>query len=189
MAERRSSVSWPSTHVSRVTSVPSSASRIAFSFSTSRIGPHVRAAWICSLRQPRDPAYGSNPGRRKAESNLEALEGTDVTRLTWVEGQETLDLRLGHPPPPTTSVHAVRSPPGDGRDAYAARRRAGRRCDYGFAVERPAPAQTADGRKDVHRQLAVRRHFLPFGVARKPALRRTSAPWSRRARCSASSRR
>jgi acetyl-CoA carboxylase biotin carboxyl carrier protein len=42
----------------------------------------------------------------KLKAILAALEGTDVTRLTWVEGQETLDLRLGHPPPPT-SVHAV----------------------------------------------------------------------------------
>src|SRR5262245_30547886 len=43
----------------------------------------------------------------KLKQILKALQGTDVTRLTWVEGQETLDLRLGHPPPPTTSVHAV----------------------------------------------------------------------------------
>src|SRR4051794_19218571 len=43
----------------------------------------------------------------KLKAILEALQGTDVTRLTWVEGQETLDLRLGHPPPPTTSVHAM----------------------------------------------------------------------------------
>ena len=43
----------------------------------------------------------------KLKQILAALEGTDVTRLTWVEGQETLDLRLGHPPPPTTAVHAV----------------------------------------------------------------------------------
>ncbi len=43
----------------------------------------------------------------KLKAILAALEGTEVTRLTWVEGQETLDLRLGHPPPPTTAVHAV----------------------------------------------------------------------------------
>src|SRR3954465_12956823 len=43
----------------------------------------------------------------KLKAILEALQGTDVTRLTWVEGQETLDLRLGHPPPPTTAVHAM----------------------------------------------------------------------------------
>ena len=42
----------------------------------------------------------------KLKAILAALEGTDVTRLTWVSGQETLDLRLGHPPP-TTAVHAV----------------------------------------------------------------------------------
>src|SRR5438874_4225157 len=42
----------------------------------------------------------------KLKAILEALQGTDVTRLTWVSGQETLDLRLGHPPP-ATAVHAV----------------------------------------------------------------------------------
>ena len=43
----------------------------------------------------------------KLKAILEALQGTDVTRLTWVSGQETLDLRLGHPPPATTAVQAV----------------------------------------------------------------------------------
>jgi acetyl-CoA carboxylase biotin carboxyl carrier protein len=43
----------------------------------------------------------------KLKAILEALQDTDVTRLTWVSGQETLDLRLGHPPPATTAVHAV----------------------------------------------------------------------------------
>ncbi|HUJ24995.1 MAG TPA: acetyl-CoA carboxylase biotin carboxyl carrier protein [Myxococcales bacterium] len=39
---------------------------------------------------------------------LGALQGTDVTRLTWTDGQETLDLRLGHPPPPPPpAVHAL----------------------------------------------------------------------------------
>jgi len=46
----------------------------------------------------------------KLKAILEALQGTDVTRLTWVSGQETLDLRLGHPPPVTTAVHAVPLP-------------------------------------------------------------------------------
>jgi acetyl-CoA carboxylase biotin carboxyl carrier protein len=46
----------------------------------------------------------------KLKAILEALQGTDVTRLTWVSGQETLDLRLGHPPPVTTAVHAVPVP-------------------------------------------------------------------------------
>jgi acetyl-CoA carboxylase biotin carboxyl carrier protein len=46
----------------------------------------------------------------KLKAILEALQGTDVTRLTWVSGQETLDLRLGHPPPLTTAVHAVPLP-------------------------------------------------------------------------------
>lgn len=43
----------------------------------------------------------------KLKAILEALQGTDVTRLTWVEGTERLDVRLGHPPPATTAVHAV----------------------------------------------------------------------------------
>jgi acetyl-CoA carboxylase biotin carboxyl carrier protein len=47
----------------------------------------------------------------KLKAILEALQGTDVTRLTWVSGQETLDLRLGHPPAATTAVHAVPLPP------------------------------------------------------------------------------
>jgi len=46
----------------------------------------------------------------KLKAILEALQGTDVTRLTWVSGQETLDLRLGHPPPATTAVQAVPMP-------------------------------------------------------------------------------
>jgi acetyl-CoA carboxylase biotin carboxyl carrier protein len=46
----------------------------------------------------------------KLKAILEALQGTEVTRLTWVSGQETLDLRLGHPPPPTTALHAVPLP-------------------------------------------------------------------------------
>ena len=42
----------------------------------------------------------------KLKAILAALQGTDVSRLIWVSGQEPLDLRLGHPPP-TTAVHAV----------------------------------------------------------------------------------
>jgi len=43
----------------------------------------------------------------KLRAILAALQGTEVTRLTWVSGQETLDVRLGHPPPPPTAVHAM----------------------------------------------------------------------------------
>ncbi len=42
----------------------------------------------------------------KLRAILAVLQGTDVTRLTWVEGQESIDLRLGHPPPPAP-IHAV----------------------------------------------------------------------------------
>jgi acetyl-CoA carboxylase biotin carboxyl carrier protein len=45
----------------------------------------------------------------KLKKILAALDGTDVTRLTWVSGQETLDVRLGHPPAATT-VHAAPLP-------------------------------------------------------------------------------
>jgi acetyl-CoA carboxylase biotin carboxyl carrier protein len=45
----------------------------------------------------------------KLKAILAALDGTDVTRLTWVSGQETLDVRLGHPPAATT-VHAAPVP-------------------------------------------------------------------------------
>jgi acetyl-CoA carboxylase biotin carboxyl carrier protein len=34
----------------------------------------------------------------KLKAILEALKGTEVTRLTWAAGEESLDLRLGHPP-------------------------------------------------------------------------------------------
>ncbi len=43
----------------------------------------------------------------KLKAILEALQGTDVTRLTWVSGQETLDLRLGYPAPATPDIQAV----------------------------------------------------------------------------------
>jgi acetyl-CoA carboxylase biotin carboxyl carrier protein len=38
----------------------------------------------------------------KLKAILAALQGTEVTRLTWASGEETLDLRLGHPPSATT---------------------------------------------------------------------------------------
>jgi acetyl-CoA carboxylase biotin carboxyl carrier protein len=44
----------------------------------------------------------------KLKAILAALKETDVTRLVWTDGQESLDLRLGHPPPPPpAAVHAV----------------------------------------------------------------------------------
>jgi acetyl-CoA carboxylase biotin carboxyl carrier protein len=43
----------------------------------------------------------------KLKAILEALQGTDVTRLTWASGEETLDLRLGHPPAATAMVQAM----------------------------------------------------------------------------------
>jgi acetyl-CoA carboxylase biotin carboxyl carrier protein len=42
----------------------------------------------------------------KLKAILSALQGTDVTRLTWTDGTETLTLRLGHPPAPAT-IHAA----------------------------------------------------------------------------------
>jgi acetyl-CoA carboxylase biotin carboxyl carrier protein len=43
----------------------------------------------------------------KLRAILAALQGTDVTRLDWTDGQERLTLRLGHPPAPVTALHAV----------------------------------------------------------------------------------
>src|SRR5207302_8250220 len=46
----------------------------------------------------------------KLKAILAALKDTDVSRITWVEGTERLDIRLGHPPAPTTAVHAMAMP-------------------------------------------------------------------------------
>src|SRR5450432_2982918 len=43
----------------------------------------------------------------KLKAILEALKGTDVTRLTWAAGDESLDLRLGHPPLAPASMQAM----------------------------------------------------------------------------------
>ena len=43
----------------------------------------------------------------KLRAILAALQGTEVTRLDWTDGQERLTLRMGHPPAPVTAVHAV----------------------------------------------------------------------------------
>src|SRR5438876_8225032 len=47
----------------------------------------------------------------KLKAILEALQGTDVTRITWSEGTETLDLRLGHPPPAPVQALPVAAAP------------------------------------------------------------------------------
>ena len=47
----------------------------------------------------------------KLKAILAALQGTDVTRLTWSEGQETIDLRLGHPPPAAVQAVPVAAAP------------------------------------------------------------------------------
>jgi acetyl-CoA carboxylase biotin carboxyl carrier protein len=43
----------------------------------------------------------------KLRAILAALQGTDVTRLDWINGPERLTLRMGHPPAPVTALHAV----------------------------------------------------------------------------------
>src|SRR5881394_1122039 len=43
----------------------------------------------------------------KLKAILDALQGTDVSRLEWTDGTQRLTIRLGHPPAPTTSVHAL----------------------------------------------------------------------------------
>jgi acetyl-CoA carboxylase biotin carboxyl carrier protein len=77
----------------------------------------------------------------KLKAILTALDGTDVTRLTWVSGQETLDLRLGHPPPPPAvpmapppPIHAA--PPAQAHAAPAAAPAAP--ASAAAAVPRPA---------------------------------------------------
>jgi acetyl-CoA carboxylase biotin carboxyl carrier protein len=79
----------------------------------------------------------------KLKAILTALQGTEVTRLTWVEGPETLDLRLGHPPPPAAAVHAV--PLAVAAPAASAGPPA---PSPSFApAARPAPAAPADDKK------------------------------------------
>jgi acetyl-CoA carboxylase biotin carboxyl carrier protein len=46
----------------------------------------------------------------KLKAILAALQGSEVTRLDWTNGQERLTLRLGHPPAPVTELHAVAAP-------------------------------------------------------------------------------
>ena len=43
----------------------------------------------------------------KLKAILDALQGTDVSRLDWTDGTQRLTIRLGHPPPATTAVTAV----------------------------------------------------------------------------------
>src|SRR3954468_20300691 len=43
----------------------------------------------------------------KLKAILEALQGTEVSRLDWTDGTQRLTIRLGHPPASTTSVHAI----------------------------------------------------------------------------------
>jgi len=43
----------------------------------------------------------------KLKAILDALHGTDVSRLDWTDGTQRLTIRLGHPPAPTTSVHTM----------------------------------------------------------------------------------
>jgi acetyl-CoA carboxylase biotin carboxyl carrier protein len=47
----------------------------------------------------------------KLKAILAALQGTDVTRITWSEGPETIDLRLGHPPAPAMQAVPVATAP------------------------------------------------------------------------------
>jgi len=107
----------------------------------------------------------------KLKAILEALQGTEVTRLTWVSGQETLDLRLGHPPPVTTAVHALPSllrslnPSTPGASTGACQRgHGGGRC-------RAGGVQGVQRAEDVYRQLALRGDLLPLRVPGHPGLR------------------
>ena len=83
----------------------------------------------------------------KLKEILEALQGTDVTRLTWSEGPETLDLRLGHPPP-APAVHAVPLAAAAAPIApVAAAAPAPVAAAPAAAEATPAPAKAADDKK------------------------------------------
>jgi acetyl-CoA carboxylase biotin carboxyl carrier protein len=71
----------------------------------------------------------------KLKAILAALEDTDVTQLTWVNGTERLSLRLGHPPAPAT-VHLPISQP-----AQAPAQ--GHSAAQGGPVQTPAAASAA----------------------------------------------
>ena len=92
----------------------------------------------------------------KLRAILTALQGTDVTRLTWVSGQETLDVRLGHPPvapavaaPMAVPLAAAPQPPPAAAPA----------APVAAAAAAP-PAKAAEDSKTLHGQLAVRGHVL-----------------------------
>src|SRR4051812_46867773 len=80
----------------------------------------------------------------KLKAILEALQGTDVTRLTWVSGQETLDLRLGHPPPATTAALPMPAPIA----APVAPSAAAAHANPGMAAAAPAQAAAAKAAAD-----------------------------------------
>jgi acetyl-CoA carboxylase biotin carboxyl carrier protein len=69
----------------------------------------------------------------KLKAILAALQGTDVTRLTWASGEETLDLRLGHPPVVATHTVQMAAPSAASVMAQAP----------AAAAAAPAPAVTA----------------------------------------------
>jgi acetyl-CoA carboxylase biotin carboxyl carrier protein len=71
----------------------------------------------------------------KLKAILEALKGTDVTRITWADGTERLDLRLGHPPLQPAMVQAM-----PGAPAPAASQAAGQQS--GGPAAQAAPAKT-----------------------------------------------
>ena len=63
----------------------------------------------------------------KLKQILAALQGTDVTRLDWVSGDESLALRLGHPPAAALAIPVAAAPgtpaapaPATAPPAYAA---------------------------------------------------------------------
>jgi len=67
----------------------------------------------------------------KLRAILAALQGTEVTRLDWTDGQERLTLRMGHPPAPvTTPTHVTPISPVAPAAAPAAR-------DNTFTVNSP----------------------------------------------------
>ena len=100
----------------------------------------------------------------KLKAILTALQGTDVTRLTWVSGQETLDVRLA------IRRRRRRSPRHGGPWPSRRRiRRPRRRRLPPAAAAAAAPcAEPARDKKTFTRQLAVRRHLLPLASPDSP---------------------
>ena len=85
----------------------------------------------------------------KLKAILAALHGTDVTRLRWASGEESLDLRLGHPPAAAQQV--VHAAPVAAAPAHA---------PQAASSSAPAPAATAAAPKADSKTFSVNSPFV-----------------------------